>query len=236
MTSAIHLHDQGEAVRAYQGHLNDRLHEHGDQRIGVDGDCGPQTILQSAYAGWFLGALDGTVKTVQDGTIPDGVQSIVANPGQRDQGQRDRADARQGKPDLGLIIVTSEWGAVPATEAISRVGKPNKIIFHHTDSHHPELDQTAGDSRAEAIAFARAIQNDHMHRHPPYIDSGHNFLVTRSGHVLEGPAWLSGGDHGRRDGPVRPLRRPEPAPGNRARAPRRRGDDAGPEGSKPPPA
>ena len=186
MTGAIHLHDDGEAVRAHQRNLNDRLREHGDQEIDVDGDCGPQTILQSAYAGWFLGVLDDTVKTVQDGTIPDGVQSIVADPGQRHQDQRDRADARQGKPFLGLIILAGEWGAARATEEIKTVGKPDMIIFHHTDGHHPELDQVAGDSRAEAIAFARAIQFDHMHRHPPYIDSGHNFLVTRSGHVLEG--------------------------------------------------
>ena len=186
MTSTINLHERGEAVRAYQGHLNDRLHEHGDRRISADGDCGPLTILQSAYAGWFLGTVDGTVKTVQDGTIPDGVQSIVANPGQRNQGQLDRANARQGKPFLGLIILTSEWRAVAATGAISRVGKPNHIIFHHTDGHHPEIDQMAGDNRAEAMAFARAIQNDHMHRQPPFVDSGHNFLVTRSGHVLEG--------------------------------------------------
>jgi hypothetical protein len=39
------------------------------------------------------------------------------------------------------------------------------------------------------MAFAKAIQRDHMHRPPPdgpFIDSGHNFLVTRSGHILEG--------------------------------------------------
>jgi hypothetical protein len=186
MASEIKLHDHGEAVRVYQGHLNDRLHEHGDQRIRVDGDCGPQTILRSAHAGWFLGAVDDTVKTVQDGTIPDRVQSIVADPGQRSQGQRDRANARRGKPFLGLIILTSEWGAARPAGAISRVGKPNEIVFHHTAGHHPELDQTAGENRAEAIAYARAIQNDHMHRQPPFVDSGHNFLVTRSGHVLEG--------------------------------------------------
>jgi hypothetical protein len=88
MANAIKLHDRGEAVRAYQGHLNDRLREHGGhQHISVDGDCGPQTILQSAHAGWFLGAVDDTVKTVQDGTIPDRVQSIVADPDKRDQGR-----------------------------------------------------------------------------------------------------------------------------------------------------
>ena len=185
MASAIQLHDNGEAVRVYQRHLNDRLREHGDHQIDVDGDCGPQTILQSALAGWFLGALEGTVKTVQDGTIPDRVQSIVADPGQRHQDQRDRAKARQGKPFLGLIILTSEWGAARATGAISRLGKPGMIIFHHTAGHHPELDQMAGENRAEAIAYAKVIQNDHMHRRS-FVDSGHNFLVTRSGHVLEG--------------------------------------------------
>jgi hypothetical protein len=187
MASAIQLHDHGEAVRAYQKHLNDRLREHGDHQIDVDGDCGPQTILQSALAGWFLGTLDDTVKRIQDGTIPDGVQSIVADPGQRHQDQLDRAKARQGKPFLGLIILASDWGAARATGEISRVGKPNEIIFHHTAGHHPELDQVAGENRAEAMAYARVIQNDHMHRKPqPFIDSGHNFLVSRSGHVLEG--------------------------------------------------
>ena len=44
----------------------------------------------------------------------------------------------------------------------------------------------AGENRAEAMAYARVIQNDHMHRKTPFIDSGRNFLVTRSGHVLEG--------------------------------------------------
>jgi hypothetical protein len=84
------------------------------------------------------------------------------------------------------VIPTSEWGAVPATGPITRAGTPTKIIFHHTDSHHPELDHKPGETEAEGAAFARAIQRDHMHRDPPFIDSGHNFLVTRSGHVFEG--------------------------------------------------
>jgi hypothetical protein len=87
------------------------------------------------------------------------------------------------------IIPTSEWGAVPATGTISPAGTPNKIIFHHTDGHHPELDHQPTESMAEGAAYARAIQHDHMHRPPPkgpFIDSGHNFLVTRSGHIFEG--------------------------------------------------
>lgn len=87
------------------------------------------------------------------------------------------------------IIPTGEWGAVPAKEAITPAGTPHEIIFHHTDGHHPELDHKPTESLDEAKAFARAIQNDHMHRPPPkgpFIDSGHNFLVTRSGHILEG--------------------------------------------------
>jgi hypothetical protein len=138
--------------------------------------------------------LDTTVKAIQNGTISGGVQSMVADPKSRDSAQRDRASERHGKPFPGAaepagafkIISCSEWGAVAPTGSIGRVGKPNKIIFHHTDGHHPELDHLAGDTVDEAKAFARAIQNDHMHRRPPYSDSGHNFLVTRSGHILEG--------------------------------------------------
>ncbi len=88
------------------------------------------------------------------------------------------------------IIPTAEWGAVPAKGTISPAGKPNKIIFHHTDGHHPELDHKPGETKDEGAAYARAIQHDHMTRPAskggPFIDSGHNFLVTRSGHIFEG--------------------------------------------------
>jgi N-acetylmuramoyl-L-alanine amidase len=186
MAVPIRLHDSGQRVRDHQTHVNDRLREHGNPTITVDGDCGPQTILQSAFVAWFLGALDGTIKTIQGGMIAEGVLTITADPDSRDAGQRQRANSRRDKPFLETIILAGEWGAAKATHAISRVGRPDKIIFHHTDGHHPDLDQNSGESNAEAIAFAQAIQRDHMHRQPPLIDSGHNFLVTRSGVVLEG--------------------------------------------------
>lgn len=84
------------------------------------------------------------------------------------------------------IIPCEEWGAVPPTGSITPAARPTKIIFHHTAGHHPELDHQPTESLEEAMAYARAIQHDHMHRSPPFIDSGHNFLVARSGHVLEG--------------------------------------------------
>jgi hypothetical protein len=180
------LHDSGQRVRDHQGRVNDRLREHGNPTITIDGDCGPQTILESAFVAWFLGALEATIKTIQGGTLPDRVLTLTSNPDGRDAGQLQRAETRRNKPFLETIILTSEWGAAKPTETITRVGKPDKIIFHHTDGHHPGLDQDAGESNAEAIAFAKSIQHDHMHRQPPLIDSGHNFLVTRSGVVLEG--------------------------------------------------
>src|SRR4051812_29553935 len=84
------------------------------------------------------------------------------------------------------IIPTAEWGAAPAKQGITSAGRPHEIIFHHTAGHHQELDHTPTETLAEAKGYARSIQHDHMHRSPPFIDSGHNFLVTRSGHILEG--------------------------------------------------
>jgi hypothetical protein len=191
MSQALRLNDQGEHVRVHQSHLNDRLHAHGNPKIEVSGTCNPQTIERSAFAAWFLGALDATVKAVQDGTISPGVQHIIADPDSREEAQRHRAKQRRGQPFPSTngafrIVPCTEWGAVAPTGPITRVGRPSKIIFHHTDGHHPELDHKPGDTLEEAMAFARAIQHDHMHRHPAFIDSGHNFLVTRSGHLLEG--------------------------------------------------
>jgi hypothetical protein len=193
MSQPIHINDRGAAVDAYQRHLNDRLHAHHLDPSDVDGVCGPQTIERSAQAAFFLGALDATIRTVQSGTIPVGVQTIVADPGSRDPAQRRRAIERRGKPLPGgngapagsfRIVPTAEWGAAPARHPTTRAGRPHKIIFHHTEGHHPELDHVPGDSLDEAKAFARQIQQGHFER--GFSDSGHNFLVTRSGHILEG--------------------------------------------------
>jgi hypothetical protein len=181
----IHLNDSGDHVRVYQRHLNKRLKARGKPTLKVDGDCGPITIECSALAAWFLGALGKTVKTVQTGTIPARVQRLVTHPESRNQAQLERARRRRDLPLPPIngkleIVTAGQWGAVAPTATIVRVGKPDKIIFHHTDGHAP------GSTLADAKAYARSIQRDHMHRSPPFIDSGHNFLVTRAGHVLEG--------------------------------------------------
>ncbi|MBE2316553.1 CHAP domain-containing protein [Solirubrobacter sp. CPCC 204708] len=87
--------DTGEAVRLHQEHLNARLRAHRDTPIEVDGELGPITLEQTAYAAWFLGALDGTVEKVRGGLITVGVQEIVADPKVRNAQQRERARARR---------------------------------------------------------------------------------------------------------------------------------------------
>jgi hypothetical protein len=191
VSEAIHQGDQGDAVRVFQRHLNDRLRARGEQPVPVNGKAGPKLIERTAFAAWFLGALTETVKSVQGGTIPVGVQQIIVAPETREPAQLRRARERRGKLFAGVvptleIITTAQWGAKPAAAQIKRVGTPSKFIFHHTDGHAPQLDGAPGETLEEAKAYARSIQNDHMHRDPPFIDSGHNFLVTRSGHVLEG--------------------------------------------------
>jgi N-acetylmuramoyl-L-alanine amidase len=189
MTTDIRLNDSGDHIRVYQRHLNRRLKARGEQTLVADGDCGPITIERSALAAWFLGALGETIKTVRAGTIPTRVQDLVIHPENRNEAQLERARKRRElplPPSLGgpngkfEIVLAGDWGAVAPTATISRVGRPDKIIFHHTDGHAP------GSSLADAKAYARSIQRDHMHRTPAFIDSGHNFLVTRAGQILEG--------------------------------------------------
>jgi hypothetical protein len=191
VSEPIHQGDQGDAVRVFQRHLNDRLRARGEGPMPVNGKAGPKLVERAAFAAWFLGALMETVRTVQAGTVPVGVQQIIADPNSREPAQRRRARERRGKLFAGAappfqIITTAQWGAKAPTAPIKRVGTPTKFIFHHTDGHAPQLDGTPTETLEEAKAYARSIQHDHMHRSPPFIDSGHNFLVTRSGFVLEG--------------------------------------------------
>jgi len=80
------------------------------------------------------------------------------------------------------IIGTAEWGAKKPNGAIIRTGKPERIIFHHTAGHVPNLG--AGERYDEAVAYARAIQRQHFSQ--GWVDTGNNFLITRGGFILEG--------------------------------------------------
>jgi hypothetical protein len=80
------------------------------------------------------------------------------------------------------VIPCDEWGASKPNGAIQRVGRPGGSVFHHTAGHVPNL--SAGETYAEACAYARAIQKQHMGQ--GWVDSGHNFLITRGGFILEG--------------------------------------------------
>jgi hypothetical protein len=186
----IHQGDEDEAVREFQHHLNERLRARGEEPVPINGQAGPKLIERTAFAAWFLGALMETVRTVEAGTITVGVQQLIADPDRRDADQLQRARERRGRQFPGIaaeltIITTAQWGARPPSRPVTTVGRPSKIIFHHTDVLHAEIDHLEGDTLEEAEALARAIQRVHMDKRG-FIDTGQNFLVTRSGHVLEG--------------------------------------------------
>jgi N-acetylmuramoyl-L-alanine amidase len=84
------------------------------------------------------------------------------------------------------IIATHVWGAKPATARPIVTGRPKRIIFHHTATHHPEIENPQNESREEAIRFARSIQAFHMGPQRNFNDSGHNFLVCMNGLILVG--------------------------------------------------
>jgi hypothetical protein len=89
------------------------------------------------------------------------------------------------------IFTTAEWGAVPPSAPVTITGeRPTQVVVHHTEGHAPNLDHRPTQTKDEAFAYARALQRDHMSRVTSdgrhWIDTGHNFLVTRGGFILEG--------------------------------------------------
>ena len=125
---------------------------------------------------------------MQGGTIPEGVVKFTADPASGTP-----ASASGRTPDVTSRFVSKSSSPPNGVRSTRPADHPRgQAGQDHVPSHRgppPELDQDRVESRDEAIAFAKAIQRDHMHRPPPdgpFIDSGHNFLVTRSGLVLEG--------------------------------------------------
>lgn len=87
------------------------------------------------------------------------------------------------------IIGCPKWEAVPPANGFNSIvwtsGSAQRIIFHHTAGHHPEITQPGTESVEESIRYARDIQTFHMKTNG-WNDSGHNFLVCRNGVILQG--------------------------------------------------
>jgi hypothetical protein len=89
------------------------------------------------------------------------------------------------------IVTCPAWGARKPRQPITTAGRAHRVIFHHTASHHREIAPARSADLAEAVRYARDVQTFHMDRNG-WIDSGHNFLVMRSGIILQG-RWLTVG-------------------------------------------
>jgi hypothetical protein len=81
------------------------------------------------------------------------------------------------------VISTSEWGA-KAPKQWPDETVPQYVIIHHTDTPNPPNDISKG-TEDGAKRLARSIQNTHMDSFG-WNDSGHNFLNTTGGYLLEG--------------------------------------------------
>lgn len=95
------------------------------------------------------------------------------------------------------IITCPQWGAKPARGRIVLAGVPERIIEHHTAGHSNPARSPNGIDRNVAIDYARALQHFHQDTNG-WIDSGHSFLVMRSGIILQG-RWgtVTAIEHGR---------------------------------------
>jgi len=81
------------------------------------------------------------------------------------------------------VVRTEEWGARPPTQSFEEQ-TPRFIVIHHTVTPNPPDDASAGTLEG-AKELARSIQSYHMDRNG-WADSGHNFLNTTGGFVVEG--------------------------------------------------
>lgn len=95
------------------------------------------------------------------------------------------------------IITCPQWGAKPPRLKPQLTGRPVRSVFHHTAGHAaPATGGNDGDRRS-AITYARLLQSYHMDTNG-WADSGHSFVVMRSGVIVQG-RWgtVTALEHGR---------------------------------------
>lgn len=88
-------------------------------------------------------------------------------------------------PFTAKVVTTAAWGARPPAPGRFpfRRTNPLYVIVHHTDNQNPPNDPSRGTSEG-AMQLARNIQKFHMDVNG-WSDSGHNFLNTTGGFILE---------------------------------------------------
>jgi len=85
-------------------------------------------------------------------------------------------------PFTAKVITTNEWGSKPAGPFDKTV--PKFIVIHNTDNQNPPNDVSKRTVEG-GKQLALQIQKDHMDSNG-WSDSGHNFLNTTGGILLEG--------------------------------------------------
>ncbi len=81
------------------------------------------------------------------------------------------------------VISTNGWNARPP-KGFAGETRPRYLVIHHTATPNPPNDVSKG-TLSGAKTFARSVQSAHMNGFG-WIDSGHNFLNTTGGYLLEG--------------------------------------------------
>lgn len=89
-------------------------------------------------------------------------------------------------PFTAKVVTAAEWGARPPKPGTFPFQRtiPRYVIVHNTENPNPPNDASKGTIEG-ALRLARNIQQDHMD-HNGWSDSGHNFLNTTGGFILEG--------------------------------------------------
>jgi Putative peptidoglycan binding domain/N-acetylmuramoyl-L-alanine amidase len=88
-------------------------------------------------------------------------------------------------PFTAKVVTTTQWGAKDAVIDEFELTKPMYIVIHNTGDSNPPSDRSKG-TLPGAKQLARETQAFHMGPERRWSDSGHNFLNTTGGFILEG--------------------------------------------------